>query len=443
MRLIYASILALALGLDARAQAPSRWVTQLGGGGSDSATDVSATRDGGLFVSGRTTSFGVGGVDCWVARLDAGGQVLWERSIGGPGLDEAWTVIETADAGCLLVGTTTSFGAGGSDGWIVKFTAGGSVDWQKTYGDADEQAFSAVALSPDGYYVGGTRTNPATQGDAWILELDGAGNVLWQETFGGKLDDRLSALAATRGGLVFCANAQSQLGSPGPVAFFRPWLVELDGDGNPLWQKTYDVSSGDAWNDIAVLDDGFVVAGEVLSMAFLRGDAWIVRLNRQGDVVWDRRYGDHFANWFDGAAAVRLTPGGGFGVLGSTGTAGAGSDDWWFLQLDRDGLIEWQTTFGGVSFDNATGLDTTVRGDLVLAGLSWSFSPTMDVVVTRLDPNGPSESACDLSGPTSPNAWTSQMQIDAQAVKPLATAIVPADSSAPLRMHASGRRICP
>ena len=423
MRLLGPSILALATALDAGAQVPSRWVTRLGGDGSDAATDVAATLDGGLFVCGRTTSFGVGQVDCWVARLDAGGLVLWERSIGGPGLDEAWAVIETADAGCLLVGTTASFGAGGSDGWIVKLDAGGSLDWQKTYGDGDDQELSAVALSPDGYYVGGTRTNTATQGDVWILELDPAGNVLWQETFGGKADDRLAALAATSLGLIVSVHAQSRLASPNPVAFLRPWLIELDGDGGSLWQKTYDVSSGDAWNDIAVLDDGFVVAGEVLSMAFFRGDAWIVRLNRQGEVVWDRRYGDHFANWFDGAAAVRLTRDGGFGVLGSTGTAGAGSDDWWFLKLDADGLIEWQTTFGGVSFDNGTGLDSTPQGDLVLAGLSWSLAPTMDAVVMRLDPGSPSESVCDLASPTSPNAWTSPLVIDAQSVRPLATTI--------------------
>ena len=170
-------------------------------------------------------------------------------------------VLATSDGGCIAAGQTDSFGAGGADGWIVKLDANGSVQWQKTYGGRGFEGFTTIAASPRGYYVGGMVNMQQPEQNAWVLEIDPAGNIIWQEFFDGNHFDHLTSIAATPEGLVFVANSNSDLADkPANVPFFRPWLVCLDPDGAVQWSKTYNVSGGDMWNHIATTRDGGFVA---------------------------------------------------------------------------------------------------------------------------------------------------------------------------------------
>ena len=101
------------------------FVATFGGDGTDVATCVAAGRRRDTFVAGWTDSFGAGSHDAWVARLGPKGDARWERALGGTDRDEVHDLLVTADGGCLLVGSTWSFGAGQADGWIVKLSAAG------------------------------------------------------------------------------------------------------------------------------------------------------------------------------------------------------------------------------------------------------------------------------------------------------------------------------
>jgi hypothetical protein len=308
---------------------------------------------------GRTNSFGAGISDAWALRMGLGGEVAWEVASGGKGREEFASLLATPDGGCILAGFTESFGAGLEDGWIVKLSAAGLVEWQKTYGGVDLDSFTSLAPSPDGYYVGGSTVVVATARDAWVLEIDFSGGVLWQETSGGKGDDRLRSLAATPDGVAFTADSNSSL-SGASVPFFRPWLVKLDGNGVPAWQKTYNLSGGDTWNHLVALDGGgFEATGEILAAAFFRGDVWVVKLEDDGDVIWDARFGDNFANLgADTGRRVRPMRNGDFMVGGTIETAGANP---WLLRLDSSGVLLWDRMYGGLSFDNGTSLNGLPR----------------------------------------------------------------------------------
>jgi hypothetical protein len=426
-----------------------------GGGDSefDSATAVATTSDGGLIVVGRTSPIDGFGSDLWIARMTAWGGVLWERAVGGVQHEDVADVLATEDGGCLVVGWTYSYGAGDADGWAVKFSSSGAVEWQRTYGGVGEDQFRAAALSPDGYYVGGVLTDPptapdaagATGPDAWVLELDDAGNILWQERFAGDLTDGVRTLAATPDGVVFSADSNSDFGGHGGVFFFRPWAVCLDGDGGVLWQKTYNYSGGDTWSGVVPLDDGgFVMVGEILVTNFWGGDAWVVRLDEDGDVVWDRRFGDHFGVLdADSGAAVQPTADGGFSVIGSTLTTGAGSQDLWFLKLDANGALEWDATYGGPQFDQAEAMSLAPDGDLYLAGrLQFLPAEPPHVLVSRLRADGSVGPHCDLGSATAPNLWTDVLHVDPVTLAPQSTSIVPADSAAGVTILDRSAALC-
>ena len=87
---------------------------------------------------GRTTNrpgFGAGSRDWWLLKLDPAGVVQWQKTYGGTGNDVITSIQQTSDDGFIVAGGTMSFGAGGEDIWLVKLDSTGVITWQKTYGE--------------------------------------------------------------------------------------------------------------------------------------------------------------------------------------------------------------------------------------------------------------------------------------------------------------------
>ena len=101
----------------------AQWARTMGGGASDVASFARPASDGGIIACGFTASFGAGGEDVWVVRLDSSGTVLWQRAYGGPADDRAYVIQEAPGGGFIVLGWTESFGAGGRDAWILRLDA--------------------------------------------------------------------------------------------------------------------------------------------------------------------------------------------------------------------------------------------------------------------------------------------------------------------------------
>ena len=126
--------LVLCLFFGSLSEAATHWARTIGGSGWEGITSIQRTADGGYVLAGGTSSFGAGGTDFWCVKLDASGNVIWQKTYGGSETDQAIAVQATADGGYILAGNTDSFGAGDMDVWYVKLDASGNVLWQKTYG---------------------------------------------------------------------------------------------------------------------------------------------------------------------------------------------------------------------------------------------------------------------------------------------------------------------
>ncbi len=172
--------------------------------------------DGGFVAAGQTKSFGNGDIDAWVLRLDAAGNLMWDKSYGGLDSDLAFSIDMTSDGGFVVAGQSRSFSGGFMDAWVFKIDPAGSVVWQKAYGGRGPGAFS-VALSvqstPDsGFVVAGyTSGFGAGLNDAWVFKLDSLGNPIWQRTFGGAGYDLAQSVAqASNGGFIVAGYMEVQ-----------------------------------------------------------------------------------------------------------------------------------------------------------------------------------------------------------------------------------------
>lgn len=148
-----------------------------GGDKNDIGYSVQQTSDGGFILLGGTESFGAGDYDFWLIKTDAEGKMLWQRTFGGDDWDVGISVEQTSDGGFILLGYTSSFGAGKSDFWLIKTDAEGKMLWQRTFGGNDWDWGWSVQQTSDGGFIllGETKSFGAGGSDFWLIKTDAEG----------------------------------------------------------------------------------------------------------------------------------------------------------------------------------------------------------------------------------------------------------------------------
>ncbi len=155
------------------------WDKTFGGSEDDWAHDVQQTSDGGYILAGITYSYGAGDRDAWLIKTDVNGIKQWDKTFGGSGGDGAFSVQQTSDGGYILAGYTNSYGAGNEGFWLIKTDANGIKQWDKTFGGSgSEEAWSVQQTSDGGYILaGGTNSYGTGDYDAWLIKTDAWGNA--------------------------------------------------------------------------------------------------------------------------------------------------------------------------------------------------------------------------------------------------------------------------
>jgi hypothetical protein len=181
----FLGVIATALMISAPCYA-GQWSMTYGGSYWDYPGAIGKTADGSYIIGGNTYSFGAGGYDIWVLKLNSDGDVIWQNTYGGIYGDSFDSIVQTTEGGYVVSGVTSYSNDidADSDIWIIKLDAAGNVIWDKTYGrgSADYLTSAQEALdldgSPDGWIVAGMSYSDGTGYDMWVLRLDSDGNIV-------------------------------------------------------------------------------------------------------------------------------------------------------------------------------------------------------------------------------------------------------------------------
>ena len=176
------------------------WAKTYGGSNFDLGFSMQETWDGGWIVAGATASSGEGENDAWVVKLDSDGEIAWQKTYGGSGNDYAKCIGLTMDGGYIVAGTTYSFGTGGSDAWLLKLDENGETVWQKAYGGSSYDYVTAIEVFSWGYIVAGN-TFSFGDGDSniWVMAIVNDGETAWEKTYGGDGFDSAFSICRTVG----------------------------------------------------------------------------------------------------------------------------------------------------------------------------------------------------------------------------------------------------
>ena len=366
---------------------PPTWERILGGEKNDQASMALPIPGGGFIMVGRTFSKGMGGSDGWVVRMDRLGKVLWERTFGGKGLDALMTVSPTPGEGFMVAGITTSKSKGRADGWVLRLDSQGNKLWEKTFGGARNDSIISSTPMPGGgtLMVGFTRSSGKGHRDAWFLWVSDDGEQSWERTEGGRKREELSSIAPVPGGGFIAVGITRTFGAGNADG----WVHRLDGDGKTtLWELTFGDKAYNAIQSVSPLaDGGFILAGNTRSNPPGKPDAWVLRIDNLGRILWESTFGGPN---IDFATSVHPLRNGGFLVGGVTASKGAGGYDAWLIRLDGGGKLVWERTFGKSGNDGFSKVFPAPDGGFIATGFTAKpgKKEDFDGWVLLLDPEG-------------------------------------------------------
>ena len=311
------------------------WTQTYGGPEEDWGYWVKQTADGGYLITGSTESYGAGDFDVWLIKTDADGAVEWNQTYGGPEYDWGTCVETTADGGYLITGLTHSFGAGLWDVWLIKTDTTGHVEWTQTYGGHEPDGGDWVEQTTDGGYliIGGTHSYGAGVSDVWLIKTDATGHVEWNQTYGGPVNDwGVDGEQTADGGYLITGYTYSYANR------FDVWLIKTDALGNAEWNQTY---GGSELDDLGLdgeqtADGGYLLVGTTMSYGAGGNDVWLIKTDALGTVVWNQTYGGPKEDW---GYSVKQTADGGYLIAGYTESYGAGEKDVWLIKVSGAGAV--------------------------------------------------------------------------------------------------------
>lgn len=335
--------------------------------------------DGGLLLAGSTDRNVANGYDGWLMRTDADGVLQWEITLGGPDWDFLESLEPTADGGWLAAGRTQSSGAGGMDGWLVRFDANGDTVWTAVIGTPQEDRFMDARETPDGGLVAcGMRTDQSGDADAWVVKLAADRSVEWESFVGGDSTDLARDVIVTSDGGYSIVGATRSYS-----AYVEHLHAKLDAGGAEEWRWNWgQVNDQEAYEHLQLADGTYLAAGYTRTSGGGGSDMFLLRSDQGGYFLYGRTFGG-----LDDDEAFGLdTLPDGYLVAGRTRSYGAGSTDVFVVRTGLDGLTAQQTvdeTFDALPVSGSSDPDPvlmvfpmpaagpfTVQAGVALAGLT-------------------------------------------------------------------------
>ena len=361
-------------------QIPIKFRKAIGSSGYDEGYSAKQTFDKGYIIGGSTSSFGNGATDMYLLKTNEYGIPKRQAMFGGINVDVAKCVRQTADSGYVLLGYTNSYGAGGYDVYLVKTDSLMDTLWTRTYGGVDWDFGNCIEPTTDGGYIVCGYTYSYGNGDAdyYLLKLNAAGDTVWTKTYGGTNEDQATSVVQTSdGGYILTGTSKSMGDVLGDM-----YTIKTDALGNVVWTNLFGGATHlDYSNDILISrNGGYLLAGESQSFGSGDSDGIIVKIDINGVTV-GLMYRTYLPA-YDGFQSITEDTLGRVAATGREVTHGDpnGNGDGCIYILNSNWTYFNGTSFGGGNYDEGFSIETATDNGFIICGITQSFSNYLDDV---------------------------------------------------------------
>ena len=337
-----------------------QWTKFFGGKGIDHLKQIIPTYDGGYLLAGISNSAkngaksteNIGQFDIWLVKLDMGGAIQWQKTLGGLATERIRQIIRAGDGGYFIAGSSASGefipsgnklaspdiiikqddNFGGLDYWLVKLDSDGNLVWQQTYGGQFNDELRQVVELPDGsLLLAGNSASPVSgnknitgkgKTDWWVLKTDRDGKALWQKSYGDTADDKLFAMILTKDGNILFGGNSTPIEKNKTKNSADIVLLKINPNGDTLWQTTFDNNGDDFLTNILQNPDGTLILGAYtaanrkLPVAGKgKDDFLLIKIKANGNELWRRSIGTRKKEVLQKIIATRD---GGYVLVGSS-----------------------------------------------------------------------------------------------------------------------------
>lgn len=308
------------------------WTTPIGKSKNQFGNSVIEMENGDFIVTGKSNYLSAGSHDLFIVRVNSEGEKLWDHKFGGSEYDLGNCIVRTKDKGFIISGATESKGNGFSDMWVLKFDEWGGLIWDKTYGGEGFDEANSIIEARNGDFIvtGFTNSGESKKFDINILRLDKFGKQIWNNTFGGEYNDiGFQAIETQSGDIVIAGNSSTT----GDKIMSEATIIKTNASGDFLWENR--IGNGKRSKALSVVEMGnreLAIAG--FSVSKTTGyDMQVTNLSEDGYTMWQEIYGG--SRW-DEANTVIKTRDNNLLIAGYTKSHNANESDVWTLMLESD-----------------------------------------------------------------------------------------------------------
>ena len=356
-----------------------------GGKQNEHGIDIVETRDQAYLCLGTTDSYGKGKNDICVLKLDVSGRIIWRKVMGGTYHDRANDLLETRDGNYVIAGYTKNEDSGHNDAWVFSLNRHGELMWSHTYGGNKEDHARAITQTSDGGFLLAGFSESYTKGsrDIWVIRLNAVGEMLWQNNYGGKGAEEAYDVVQTRDEGFIIGGYQRYDREQLKADML---MVKIDRNGKGIWRKSFKAKGNDVIEKVIETHTGdYLAAGWAYSPENKSLDGKLLKVSPSGRMIWEKYYGGAAK---DAIYDIEESSDGDYVMVGQTASY-SNSDDAWLLKINDQGHIRWQKSSSGKKDDYAHAVAATRDRGFALIGGTKSYSRGgRDLLVFKTDAKG-------------------------------------------------------
>lgn len=427
-----------------------RWVNGFGSAGDDTGYATTLDKDGNLYTVGQFTGnvdfdpgpgifqlSSIGDRDIFISKMDATGNFIWAKSIGGSAIDRGYTIWISPGGSVYISGLfsgTADFDTGpgkfyltAENNWDIffaKYDLNGSFIWAKRIGSTSTEACTGITgdnfgnIYATGYFKGSVDFNPDGgvsnltstnfSNDIFLCKLDSSGNFLWAHGIGGTLDDNAAALALDKDNNIYITgfflgevdfdpgSGISKINATGGRDIF---ISKFDQSGKFIWAKGIGSSDDDQGRSITITPNNRVYISGAFSgtadfdpgtlskpLTSMGGtDIFLLQMDDGGNYINALRFG---GSDIDQGSSIKLDKEDNVYVAGYFSNSAdfdygpleflltsAGQRDLFILKYNANGNFGWALSAGGIGVDWVQSMDISSSGNIFITGY---FEQTAD-----------------------------------------------------------------